>query len=45
MHWETLEHATWHVPVQSASQLETLVQWMVLPSPAWTPQVDAFSQL
>jgi hypothetical protein len=40
-----LVHATWHVPVQSASQVETLVQRMVLPEPACTPQVEALSQL
>jgi hypothetical protein len=40
-----LEHETRQVPVQSASQVETLVQWIVLPGPARTSQVEAFSQL
>jgi hypothetical protein len=40
---ETSVQVTWQVPVQSASQLDTLVQWMVLPAPARTPHVEVFS--
>jgi hypothetical protein len=43
VHEETSVQVTWQVPVQSASQLDTLVQRMVLPAPARTPHVEVFS--
>jgi hypothetical protein len=44
LHCETFVHATWQVLVHSASHDETLLQRIVLPAPARTPQLETLSQ-
>lgn len=36
-------HDTWHEPRHSTTQLETLLQVIMLPAPARTPQRSTFS--
>jgi hypothetical protein len=36
-------HETWHEPRHSTTQLETLLQVIMLPEPALTPQRSTFS--
>jgi hypothetical protein len=37
-------HVTWHDPSQSASQLDTFAQTMLLPEPACTPHLETLWQ-
>jgi hypothetical protein len=44
LHADTLVQVTWQLPAHSASHVETLLHTIVLPGPAWTPQVATLSQ-